>query len=224
MAPGTLGRNRLNDTMMAIVRGAERERRPRDVGERRRSSATAARTSCRSPSAPRAGRGSGRTSTWMPTPVRKPISTEADRKSPRNPSRSSRAMNSMPPQMIATRLQNETHSGDSGVSPGTLRLSSPAERMAAVAESAPTTSSLDAPSRAKNDGRKDDGVEPGDDRRLRDRGVAHRLRDGDRSEGDAGDHVRREPGPVVRAHRDRDELRRYCPRRGSSSMHAVLRP
>ena len=59
-------------------------------------------------------------------------------------------MNSMPPQTIATRLQNETHSGDPGVSPGTLRVSSPAERMAAVAESAPTTSSLDAPSRAKN--------------------------------------------------------------------------
>ena len=87
--------------------------------------------------------------TWIPTPVRKPINTDADRKSPRNPSRSNRATISIPPQTRAVRLVNATHSGDAGVSPATLNPASPAARIAAVAESAPTTSSLDEPSRAK---------------------------------------------------------------------------
>ena len=86
--------------------------------------------------------------TWIPTPVRKPISTDADRKSPRKPSRSTRAMISIPPQTSAVRLVKATHSGDSGVSPATLNPASPAARIAAVAESAPTTSSFDDPSRA----------------------------------------------------------------------------
>ena len=87
--------------------------------------------------------------TDIPTPVRNPISTDADRKSPRNPSRSSRASTSMPPQTSAVRLQNATHSGESGVSPEIDRLASPADMIAAVAESAPTTSSFEAPSNAR---------------------------------------------------------------------------
>ena len=146
-----LGQEPLEDEDDRDRRGAERERRPRDVGQRRRSSATAARTSCRCPSALPSRSGIWPDSTWMPTPVRKPISTEADRKSPRNPSRSSRASNSMPPQMSATRLQSATHSGEPGVQPRNAegRAARPT-RMAAVAESAPTTSSLDAPEQGED--------------------------------------------------------------------------
>jgi hypothetical protein len=86
--------------------------------------------------------------TWIPTPVRNPIRTDADRKSPRKPSRSIRARSSIPPQTSATRLVNATHSDDAGVRPGAVRPASPAARIAAVAESAPTTSSFDDPSRA----------------------------------------------------------------------------
>ena len=80
--------------------------------------------------------------------MRNPISTDADRKSPRKPSRSSRASTSIAPQTSAVRLQNATHSRESGVSPLIDRLASPADMIAAVAESAPTTSSLEAPSSA----------------------------------------------------------------------------
>ena len=43
--------------------------------------------------------------TCTPTPVRKPMRTDALRKSPRNPSRNSRAITRMPPVMSATMLQ-----------------------------------------------------------------------------------------------------------------------
>ncbi len=90
--------------------------------------------------------------TEMPTPVRKPIRTEALRKSPRKPSRSSslssRARISIPPHTRATRLVHATHSAEFGESPEMPRPASPAARIAAVAESAPTTSSRDEPSSA----------------------------------------------------------------------------
>ena len=86
--------------------------------------------------------------TWIPTPLRKPTNTEADRKSPRNPSFSSRAIRSMPPQTNATSEVKANQVGEFGVRPAMLRLASPAARMAAVAESAPTTSNLDEASRA----------------------------------------------------------------------------
>ena len=86
--------------------------------------------------------------TWMPTPVRKPTSTEADRKSPRKPSRSSLARISMTPQTRAVRLVSATHSGEFGVAPEMPAAMRPADRIAAVAESAPTTSIRDAPIRA----------------------------------------------------------------------------
>ncbi len=50
-------------------------------------------------------------STWMPTPVRNPTSTEVLRKSPMNPSFSTRASRSMAPTTSAVRLHHATHSG-----------------------------------------------------------------------------------------------------------------
>ncbi len=86
--------------------------------------------------------------TWMPTPVRKPMSTEALRKSPRKPSLSTRAISSRPPQTKATRLVHASHSVVLGSRPAIPSPASPAARMAAVAESAPTTSRRDDPSSA----------------------------------------------------------------------------
>ena len=86
--------------------------------------------------------------TWMPTPVRNPTSTDVLRKSPMNPSLRSRARSSIPPTTSAVRLHQATHSSEYGVSPATPRPASPAARTAAVAESAPTTSSLEEPRRA----------------------------------------------------------------------------
>ena len=60
-----------------------------------------------------------------------------------------RAITNNPPQTSAVRLQTATHSGEYGVSPVIPTPTRPAERMAAVAESAPTTSSFDDPRRAK---------------------------------------------------------------------------
>lgn len=73
--------------------------------------------------------------TWMPTPVRKPIRTLRDRKSARNPSRMIRATTSTTPVMIATPEASATYSAEPAAASG----ASPAARMAAVAESAPTT-------------------------------------------------------------------------------------
>ncbi len=86
--------------------------------------------------------------TWIPTPVRNPTSTDVLRKSPMNPSLSSRARSSIPPTTSAVRLHQATHSSEYGVSPATPRPARPAARTAAVAESAPTTSSLEEPRRA----------------------------------------------------------------------------
>ena len=82
--------------------------------------------------------------TWMPTPVRKPISTLRERKSARNPSRISRATISSTPVKIASAPAYATYCGDAiGAMPA-----SPAARIAAVAESAPTTRCRDEPSSA----------------------------------------------------------------------------
>ena len=54
----------------------------------------------------------------------------------------------MTPQTRAVRLVSATHSGEFGVAPEMPAAMRPAERIAAVAESAPTTSIRDAPSRA----------------------------------------------------------------------------
>ena len=65
------------------------------------------------------------------------------------PSRRSRATTSSPPQTSAVRLAKASQSGDPGVTPAMPRPLRPAASTAAVAESAPTTSSREEPSRAK---------------------------------------------------------------------------
>ena len=55
----------------------------------------------------------------------------------------------MAPQISATKDVMASHCGESGTSFVTEKLARPAARMAAVAESAPTTSNLDDPSSAK---------------------------------------------------------------------------
>ncbi len=83
--------------------------------------------------------------TWMPTPVRNPISTLRDRKSARKPSRMTRATTSTTPVMIATPDASATYS----LEPAAARGARPAARIAAVAESAPTTRCREEPRIAK---------------------------------------------------------------------------
>ena len=82
--------------------------------------------------------------TWMPTPVRKPIRTDLERKSARNPSLSTRARIRKPAARIAVQLASWTHSDVFGVA-SPVR---PANMIAAVAESAPTTRCREEPSSA----------------------------------------------------------------------------
>ena len=83
--------------------------------------------------------------TWMPTPVRKPMSTVRDRKSARNPMPMSRASSRKP---AAIRARSPARATYWDV-PDTASPASPAAITAAVAESAPTTRWRDEPSRAK---------------------------------------------------------------------------
>src|SRR3954454_13494203 len=76
------------------------------------------------------------------------MSTEVDRKSPMKPSLRRRAISSRPPHIRAATLVYASHVAEYGDSPVTVSPASPAARMAAVAESAPTTSSLLDPSKA----------------------------------------------------------------------------
>ena len=73
--------------------------------------------------------------TWMPTPVRKPINTVRERKSARKPSRTSRARIRKAAVISATRPARATYWSDA-VAAMPAR---PAARIAALAESAPTT-------------------------------------------------------------------------------------
>ena len=54
--------------------------------------------------------------------------------------------------------------------------------------------------------REDDRVQARDHRRLRDRGVAHHLGDGDRGEGHTGDQISGQPARLVLAHPLRDDF------------------
>ena len=83
--------------------------------------------------------------TWIPTPVRNPIKTLEDRKSARNPRRTSLARKRIAAVSIATIPASETQSAEAGAA----RPVRPAARIAAVAESAPTTKCRDDPSSAK---------------------------------------------------------------------------
>jgi hypothetical protein len=72
----------------------------------------------------------------MPTPVRKPMRTLRDRKLAMNPSLSSRAAMSATPHISAASEASSTYCGDPAAAPVASR---PVARIAAVAESAPTT-------------------------------------------------------------------------------------
>ena len=84
--------------------------------------------------------------TWMPTPVRKPMRTLRDRKLAMNPSLSSRAAMSATPHISAASDAISTYWGDPAATPVATR---PVARIAAVAESAPTTRWRDEPRIAK---------------------------------------------------------------------------
>ena len=84
--------------------------------------------------------------TWMPTPVRNPMSTVRDRKSARKPSRTSRAT------IRNTPVISASSAGERDVLRAyraAARPASPAAITAAVAESAPTTRWRDDPKIAK---------------------------------------------------------------------------
>ena len=83
--------------------------------------------------------------TWMPTPVRKPTSTERDRKSARKPSRATRARKRKAAAISASNPARATYWSE----PVTASPASPAAMTAAVAESAPTTRWRDEPKTAK---------------------------------------------------------------------------
>jgi hypothetical protein len=104
MAPGTLGTKRLQPRMIASVPSANAK-----VGQLR-SGIDVIIVHCCSIQVPDpfgtpSMSGICPEKTCTPTPVRKPTSTEALRKSPRNPSRNTRAMMSSPPHMSAMTLQ-----------------------------------------------------------------------------------------------------------------------
>ena len=82
--------------------------------------------------------------TWMPTPVRKPMSTVRDRKSAMNPRRSRRATISNAPDIRASRPARATYCDE----PAAASPAKPAAITTAVAESAPTTRWRDAPKTA----------------------------------------------------------------------------
>ena len=86
--------------------------------------------------------GSCPVSTCTPTPVRKPMSTDDDRKSPMKPRRSRRESSRRTATTSAVSEHQATHSLEYGVRPATPSPARPAARIAAVAESAPTTSNL----------------------------------------------------------------------------------
>ncbi len=73
--------------------------------------------------------------TWMPTPVRKPMSTVRERKSARNPSPMRRAMSRIAAVIRARSPAKATYCGE----PVAANPARPAAMIAAVAESAPTT-------------------------------------------------------------------------------------
>src|SRR5215471_8827607 len=81
----------------------------------------------------------------MPTPVRNPTSTDRDRKSARKARPLARARMSQPAVINAARAASDTYVGDSGAA----RPTRPAARIAAVAESPPTTRWRDEPRIAK---------------------------------------------------------------------------
>ena len=126
--------------------------------------------------------------TWMPTPVRKPISTVRERKSARKPRRRMRARS-------RNAADDECgHAGEGDI--GRRRYGrQPAEagehdrrrRRVGADHEVPR-----GPEEGEQDDGQDDRVEAGDDRHAGDGGVAHHLRDGEARQRDAGDDLHRE--------------------------------
>ena len=82
----------------------------------------------------------------MPTPVKKPIKTVRERKSARNPRFRTRARTRKTPAINASTPANARYCSE----PTAAMPTSPAARMAAVAESAPTTKCREEPNRANS--------------------------------------------------------------------------
>lgn|GEM_PF-4404110 len=143
--------------------------------------------------------------TWMPTPVRKPMSTDADRKSPMKPRRSTRARTSSRPHTRAVSPHSATHCGEPGSSPAMPAAMRPDAMIAAVAESPPHDEELRGPEEREGEQWQQDRVEARHDRRLRDGGVSHHLGDRDGGERHARDDVSGKPRHLVAAQRDGDE-------------------
>ena len=140
--------------------------------------------------------------TWMPTPVRNPMSTVRDRKLAMKPRRMMRARIMKPPAMRASRPARAMYCDE----PAVAMPARPAAITAAVAESAPTTRCRDEPKMANDHERQDEGVEAGDHRHAGDVRVAHHLRDRQRGERQPGEDLGGEARPVDREHalQDRD--------------------
>ena len=132
--------------------------------------------------------------TWMPTPVRNPMSTVRDRKSARNPRPMSRATIRNAPAISASRPARATYS----VEPG----GGEAGQAGRHDRGGGRVGADDEVARRAEDGehehRQQDRVEPGDHRHAGDRRVAHHLGDGERGQRDAGHDLRRDPRPVDR--------------------------
>ena len=103
IAPGTLGTNRLNARMMTIV-PSPNARVGHEVLARLVIHAHCCWNQLPVPLGMPRRSGICPVNTCTPTPVRKPMSTEADRKSPMKPSLKMRARMSITPQMRAIRL------------------------------------------------------------------------------------------------------------------------
>ena len=107
------------------------------------------------------------------------------------------------------------------------RRARPVARIAAVAESAPTTRWRDDPKMAKSDDRQQDRVQAGDDRHAGDLGVAHDLGDRQRRQGRAGDDIGADPGRLDRQDPAEQEGRglpagfRGCRWHGDPSSHPM---
>ncbi len=113
-----------------------------------------------------------------------------------NPRRMRRATIRNPAAINASTAANATYSSEP-VEAIPARLLA---KMAAVAESAPTTRCREEPNTANSAVGDEHGVETGDHRRAGDLGVAHHFGDGERGQCDAGNDLGRDPSGRDRQH------------------------
>src|SRR4029078_12386475 len=146
--------------------------------------------------------------TWMPTPVRKPMSTLRDRKLAMNPSRRTRARSRTTPHISAARPASAVYSRVPATATAARVVSGGPRNSAGRDEAGREDRSRrgirpdDEVSRRPEDGehedRQEERVDAGDDGHPGDLGVAHDLWDRQRCEGRAGDHVDRHTGRIDR--------------------------